>query len=1116
MNRTKKMSLSLVAIILLFLTNSLSAANSGKIAGVVVDAKDGEPLPSVNVMVDDGFTGTFTNDKGEYFIINLPPRKYKVTFRLMGYKNQTMKDVQVITDKTVTINARLADTTLIGDDQVVIVKRDFMGMDEPVDKKVYTKDDLKHKPVDNINDIAATEPGIVCINNQLYIRGSRQGVLSVLIDGVEVRDVIGGPNGISQGNLTATSLQEMQIFKGGVDAEYGNIDQGVLKVTTREGDIHTVQGNITYWTDDFRAPELNKYSDNYDRLSFAMGGPEPWLSEYVLPALGIEYFHNKLSYFISIDISKQDGQYSFNDYAPTQHQRSYQTNSILGMSISDRQYNNYQVQTKLTFKPTAGMKLTLNYSGQWDNYNPYTSWEYRYTPGTSYYVKESSSIYSLTFNQQLNTSTFYEVILSRYKKTYLQTPDNPYDPGNGLYPDDFLQWDQWEYYQDVNGNGVYDTPEPFINVTGDTIYPSLPHYTAGDALGIGDIWINANDLDDIAGKSWEDVRHMFDTVYWDWDNDGFIDNSDGEAYVDLNGNGRWDTGDNLLHDSNGDGIFNPERGQMMNVDRPEPYVDGDISLGEPFIDINNNGRYEKAIDIFVMSSNPNENMDWNHNSQYDSPDSTWTVELPYEDLNGNNLFDNPNGRYDYGEPFVDLNHNGKWDAQDGFFDKGYDQYANYHEHMTIVNTLDFKIVKQVIPELEVKSGLQFKYNELHMADLQYPHYPYDGDADDGLWPEQGVFRDFYEQYPYQAAMFTSSKLEFGSLIAILGIRMDLFRQSDNVDDLVAADLEGKEKISTRTKISPRVGVSYPITEKAKVYFNYGHYHQLPNYDLMYRQATQASNAFGIVGNFNLDYKKNISYECGVTYTLSENYILDFAGFYRDVFGQVNSQRKTYGPFQRNEYENSDYSRARGLELELRKVYGSYITGSLGYTYSFAYGKSSSESSNYFDDFYNRMIPIQETPLRWDIRHQLTLNLSLRLSKSDTAELFGWQIPNDWGMSVIWQFNTGRPFTPTRDYPGLKLLPGENPLNNSMRMKPTSNVDLRFYKNFELVGVDYAFEIWINNLFDTRNINGVHSSTGRPDTGTNISGQVKEGSDYSNSPMNYLPGRNIRIGITMSI
>ena len=81
---------------------------------------------------------------------------------------------------------------------------------------------------------------------------------------------------------------------------------------------------------------------------------------------------------------------------------------------------------------------------------------------------------------------------------------------------------------------------------------------------------------------------------------------------------------------------------------PEPYVDGDVNLGEPFVDMNGNEVYDEGIDYFDVT------MDLNENGKYDGPDDLWTPGVPYWDRNNNGEYNPPNGQYDEGELFSDL------------------------------------------------------------------------------------------------------------------------------------------------------------------------------------------------------------------------------------------------------------------------------------------------------------------------------------------------------------------------------------------------------------------------------------------------------------------------------
>lgn len=86
----------------------------------------------------------------------------------------------------------------------------------------------------------------------------------------------------------------------------------------------------------------------------------------------------------------------------------------------------------------------------------------------------------------------------------------------------------------------------------------------------------------------------------------------------------------------------------------EEFVDGDLNLGEPFLDINYNGIWDNG--------EPFE--DINYNGKYDSPGDPWEPPIPYIDRNGNGEYDEPNGTWEADEPFLDLDDDGLCDTAD--------------------------------------------------------------------------------------------------------------------------------------------------------------------------------------------------------------------------------------------------------------------------------------------------------------------------------------------------------------------------------------------------------------------------------------------------------------------
>lgn len=97
--------------------------------------------------------------------------------------------------------------------------------------------------------------------------------------------------------------------------------------------------------------------------------------------------------------------------------------------------------------------------------------------------------------------------------------------------------------------------------------------------------------------------------------------------------------------------------------RPELFLWWEKNFGEPFTDMNGNGVYDRGVDVFVRSSNPEINQDLNYNGRYDPPDGYWDG-TPFDDLDNNGICRQEfpyDGWYNPGTPFADFNGNGMWD-----------------------------------------------------------------------------------------------------------------------------------------------------------------------------------------------------------------------------------------------------------------------------------------------------------------------------------------------------------------------------------------------------------------------------------------------------------------------
>ena len=1109
--RARLIAIALGTSSLLLLTAVVWAGNTGKITGRVVDQRTAEPLAFATVQIEGTVFGAQTDTLGDYFIHNVTPGIHVVRASIVGYAVLLQNEIRVRADQTTSLDFLLDESAVLGDTVRVRGVSNVINFNVTGSVRNIGADRIKTLPVTTVDEILALEVGFVRRGDQLHVRGGRAGEVLTIVDGVQVRDPLGGRGGFDgEGgsdqalNISTQSIQEVNIIKGGFDAEYGNAQSAIVNITTREGSKNGTEGEIRFVTDNMRLESLNKYSFNYDRLQFAIGGPEP-LGNQILPALGLEALQGKMTYYVSFTGTKQDSYRNYNSFLDRGvGPQEYKSRDILGLNVADRFVNSYNLDAKLTLQATPTIKLNFNYQGSWDDFTQW-NWNYLYTPNTAPDIHENSRLLSVRMTHNVNKSTFYQIQISEFSKDYLERPGDPNNPGQGLDPDQFLLLDTNDKFSrsnDVNNNGVWDKAEEFENLYEDYNVDGSEKYT------FGDVFLDRND-DGI-------FTPAIDSLLWDWNSNGRLDFDQGEPFTDFNNSGSWDDKE-LFTDGNNNGVYDIDRRDVFEEDLPEPFTDGDINVGEPFVDVNQNGIFDRGIDRFIISTDPTINQDLNFNSVYDGPDQ-FPTGLPgtYVDLNRNGRYDFPNGVFDDGEPFIDMDNNGVYTPSDEFWDLGTHRDEAWYEAREVrLRTITFDITSQVRKEHAVKTGVLLEWNHLQKALLESPWSEYTFEPDGGPFPDRGLRRDFYVQDPLRGAFYVQDLMEYGQMIARIGVRYDFFLQSDSViyDPLIRT-VDGETIKESNSKISPRIGFSYPITDKAKVYFNYGHFYQLPNFQFMYRRASQQTSVAGTLGNPNLSYEKTIQYEFGVNYAVSDQYRLDISGFYKDYFDLVSTTKGDTGPLRKVSYVNSDYARSRGFEITLDKSGGNYVTGFFNYAYAFAFGKASSADSDYLLLFENKFIPIDEFPLDWDLRHQFTLNIDLRVGHGQHPRLFGLKLPDNWGANVTWQFATGFPYTPSREHPDAEILPGQVIQENSLRIPATSTVDLRMYKNFNMYGSRWSAELWITNMFNSKNVNAVYSNTGRPNTSQNTSGIVSDGVAHDQNPNYFLPTPSVRVGLSL--
>ena len=331
----------------------------------------------------------------------------------------------------------------------------------------------------------------------------------------------------------------------------------------------------------------------------------------------------------------------------------------------------------------------------------------------------------------------------------------------------------------------------------------------------------------------------------------------------------------------------------------------------------------------------------------------------------------------------------------------------------------------------------------------------------------------------------------------------------------------QKKADTKIALSPRLGFSFPITDRGIMHFSYGHFIQMPQFQYIYtdpdfKVSTTSTVSSVIMGNANLDPQKTVMYEIGLQQQLSDVFSVDATLFYRDVRGWVGtgilidlmrSSGETGSGY--SQYVNKDYENVKGITLKIEKRFSDNYSFRADYTYQSAEGTYTNPNDEYNDIVANRAPVLALLPLGFDQRH--TVNVQFIYSKSD------------WMFSLIGRYWTGLPYTPSTTYGGgIGFGTTSGIATNSERLSAQKTIDLTISKSINL-SPRVRTEVFLNvyNLLDQRDATSVYTDTGTPEYTTQSqvassynSARVSTVEDFVNQPSWYTPPRQIQLGVTL--
>lgn len=236
------MSRTIATFIFIFLSSfSVAFAQPGTIKGKVTDAKTGEGLPGVNVILKGKTIGASTDFDGNFTIANVPAGYYSVFASYISYKNYE-QDVKLEAGKTITLNIKLEESNV--ELQGVDVVAERVRATESAVLMEAKKSDLvinaiSAQQIQKSQDRDAAQvvrriPGITIQDDRFVIvRGLSERYNTVMLNDVIAPSTEPDKKAFSFDLVPSNMIERMLVFKSGSSELPGEFGGAVIKIYTK-------------------------------------------------------------------------------------------------------------------------------------------------------------------------------------------------------------------------------------------------------------------------------------------------------------------------------------------------------------------------------------------------------------------------------------------------------------------------------------------------------------------------------------------------------------------------------------------------------------------------------------------------------------------------------------------------------------------------------------------------------------------------------------------------------------------------------------------------------------------------------------------------------------------
>jgi ferric enterobactin receptor len=309
-----------------------------KVSGWIYDGNTRETLPYATASVEGVPSGAITNPDGHFTLLNVPTDTSTLLFNFLGYETMKLKLQPGVADQELEIGLkpvdyRIEEVMIVGEEKKMVT---YAEKTSQISLRPAQIDVLPNLGERDIFRTLKLMPGVSSGNETssgLYVRGGTPDQNLVLLDGITVYHVDHFYGFLSAFN--ADAIKDVQLYKGGFEAKYGGKISSVMELTGKTGNTRKPSGGISL-----------------SALSGSAHLELPLSDRFNL------FFSGRRSYTDLI----QSGLYNkINEMYNQSSQNEDPMGGRFARFSTQPSFHFYDLNAKLTYKPTPGETVTLSF-----------------------------------------------------------------------------------------------------------------------------------------------------------------------------------------------------------------------------------------------------------------------------------------------------------------------------------------------------------------------------------------------------------------------------------------------------------------------------------------------------------------------------------------------------------------------------------------------------------------------------------------------------------------------------------------------------------------------------------------------------------------------------------